>query len=163
MSKSQRGDAPVVQPVPWNAGSPALPEFADQGQAQVAESKPDAVEPFAAEINVASAEKAPGWKPEPQQSVFDPKVKAKSVFAPPEKPVVKNEPIVFELHENDPTWLQLVNFCQKHGNDIIQARYPHPRGECVDTIYRGVTVFAHPTTQVRHKIHGWIDWQDAIY
>jgi hypothetical protein len=157
MSKAARSDAPVVQPAPWNA--PALPEFSSEGKAQVTDTKSGAVEPFEPIVDTDR----PGWKPEPQQSVFNPEVPRKSVFAPAPKAPAPEGPKVYPLGEDDPTWLQLVNFCQKHGKDIIQARYPHPRGECVDTIYRGVTVFAHETTQVRHIKHGWIDWKDAIY
>lgn len=175
MSKSnQRVGNPAEQAVPWGQASaaantaavngetstPTIPQFSEQGQAQVAPEKADAAEPF----NPPIVDKSPAWKPEgTQQSPFDPSVKTKSVFAPKVKPVVVEEKKVFPLTENDPTWIELVKFCQKHGDMIIQARYPHPRGECIDTIYRGVTVFAHETTQVRHITVGWIDWKDAIY
>jgi hypothetical protein len=152
---------PAEQAVPWGA----VPQFSEQGQAQVSEQRPDATEPFTnpGAPNLPIVANAPEWKPEPQQSPFDPSVKTKSVFAPKVKPVVKEEAKVFPVTENDPDWVTLVKFVQKHGEHIIQARYPHPRGECIDTIYRGVTVFAHETTQVRHVTQGWIDWKDAIY
>ena len=160
---SQRVGNPAEQAVPWGSMG-AAPQFSDEGQAQVIESKPNAVEPFSEPTNVATGvETAPAWKPEAQQSVFDPVVKTKSPFAPKAKPVVVEESKFFPVTDDDPTWLTLVQFCQKHGEHIIQARYPHPRGECIDTIYRGVTVFAHETTQVRHIKLGWIDWKDAIY
>lgn len=90
-------------------------------------------------------------------------VTQKSPFAPKAKPKKVEEKIEFEVTENDPSWGEFVNFCRKHGEHIIQARYPKPLGECVDTLWRGITVFAHETTQVRHVKLGWIDWKDAIY
>lgn len=181
MTKAQtRVGNPAEQAVPWGqGGGPVLPNFSDEGQAQVAPANPDAAEPFEkggefeGGVNLNDprlgnapnivANEAPTWKPEPQQSPFDASVKTKSPFAPKVKPVIVEESKFFPLTDDDPTWLGLVQFCQKHGENIIQARYPHPRGECIDTIYRGVTVFAHETTQVRHVKLGWIDWKDAIY
>lgn len=147
---AKRSDAPVAQPVPWNGGgvpapAPATPDFADP-PTHVASSEPPAT-PMA----------------EPQRSVFSGEPPKKSVFAPSAKKVEEVKENVFPLGENDPSWIELVRFAQKHGNTIVQARYPHPRGLCIDTMYRGVTVFPHPTTQVRHVVHGWIDWKDAIY
>jgi hypothetical protein len=162
MTKSQRSNAPVSQPAPW---SPSIqPEFSNEGKAAIEESKPDAAEPFEPQPNVAIPKPPAGWEPEPQQqSPFDERVKTKSVFAPPIKAKVEVKEEVFPLGEDDPTWVELVKFCQKHCEVIIQAHYPHPRGACIDTIWRGITVIAHPTTQVRHVTHGWIDWKDAIY
>lgn len=154
MSKAPRTGNPVPQAAPWGAA----PNFVGD-DVEVKESGPDIVEPFPSNVDTT-----PKWTPEAGQvSPFGGEVARKSPFAPPPKPKVEVKIEIYPLAEGDPSWLELVNFVQKHGEFIIQARYPHPRGECVDTIYRGVTVFAHPTTQVRHVKHGWIDWKDAIY
>lgn len=86
----------------------------------------------------------------------------KSPFAPKPKPKAEPEPEPFPMGDA-PLWGDLVRFVQKHGDKIIQARHPQPRGICVDTIYRGVTVFPYPETQLRHVDYGWIDWKDAQY
>ena len=163
--QNQRVGNPSEQAVPWGAqglalsetqvpvsGGAVLPEFSNQGEG--------ILDPGNCHDVVSET---PTWKPEGEQHSPFTEPPRKSPFAPKAKPVVVEEVKVFPLSENDPSWLELVKFCQKHGDNIIQARYPHPRGECIDTIYRGVTVFAHESTQVRHKVLGWINWQDAIY
>lgn len=168
MATARKGDPAPVPNVPWgthqNGETPTPPiETPIQEAAMTPEQALAAlgidVEPLA-----ASDMQPPQVTPEQIQSAFGGQpMKQASPFAPKPKAQVEPEPEPLKLSEDDPTWLELVQFCQKHGQIVIQARYPQPRGGCIDTIWRGVTVFAHPTTQVRHKDLGWIDWKVAIY
>jgi hypothetical protein len=89
-------------------------------------------------------------------------IKQSSPFAPKPKPAPEPEAEIFDLGDA-PSWGELVAFVQRHGDVIIQVRYPAPRGVAIDTIYRGVTVITHPTCELRHVKLGWIAWKDAQY
>jgi hypothetical protein len=87
----------------------------------------------------------------------------RSPFAP-KRPKTQAEVDAEQYPMGDaPNWGDFVRFIQKNAEHIIQARHPQPRGEAVDTIYRGVTVLRHPTCEIRHKTEGWISWEDSQY
>jgi hypothetical protein len=139
---------PEIPQVPWNVPQQTEPEPEHIADFVEIEEQAKPVAPTQEQIAAAFS-----GEPVKQASPFAPKPKEKKVE---EKPA-------FELTENDPSWGELVNFCRQHGDKIIQAHYPTPRGECVDTLWRGIPVTAHEITQVRHIDLGWIDWKDAIY
>jgi hypothetical protein len=62
-------------------------------------------------------------------------------------------------HEGEaiPAWIDFVAHITKHGDKIIQARYPNPRAEVVDTIWRGVPIFDSETVEYRYLSGGWIE------
>lgn len=137
---------PVASAESGGANSMTNPEFIIPKQAPQGEAPPD---------RTAKLEAL-------QASLSGQPVKQSSPFAP--KPVEKKAVEVEKFEMGDaPDWGSLVRFVQKHGDVIIQARHPQPRGECIDTIYRGVTVFPYETCQLRHKTLGWVTWQDAQY
>lgn len=157
--KLERTGEPVTVAVPWGnaASTVAVEEAADQFEA-MGDATPTFAPPegnatpivddkFAERIKAAFT-----GEPMAQASPFAPKPKAPAAPAPE----------TFDLGDA-PSWGQLVGFVQKHGDIIIQVRYPKPLGIAIDTIYRGVTVITHPTTEVRHVRLGWIKWADAQY
>lgn len=159
---------PVPVQAPWNPNPPPTAEqVAAAGQvdelADIFESAPEGSStptnvvndpiPPSPEERAAAIRASLGNDVVAQKSPFAPKPKAKSNT---------KEVEVFEMGDA-PLWGDLVKFCQKHGDVIIQARHPQPRGEAIDTVWRGVTVFAHATTEVRHIKHGWVTWADAQY
>lgn len=151
---------PATVQVPWGQQAPSAEEQAAiDAFAEVPDvpSRP-VFEPVADPIPPSPEERAAAIK----SAMTNEPVSQKSPFAPKPKVKAEAEPEPFEMGDA-PSWGDLVRFVQKHGENIIQARYPQPRGECVDTIYRGVTVFRHPTTEVRHVKLGWITWEDAQY
>lgn len=91
--------------------------------------------------------------PQPGQKGFNPFIH--KVAPPPPIPVEK-----FDEQDGLIGWGAFVKFVQQH-KEIIQARYPNPRGDCIDTIYKGVPVFNHPTVEYRHKDHGWVSHEVA--
>lgn len=97
-------------------------------------------------INVAKT-------PQPGEKGFNPFIH--KVAPPPPIPVEK-----FDEQDGLIGWGAFVKFVQQH-KEIIQARYPNPRGDCIDTIYKGVPVFNHPTVEYRHKDHGWVSHEVA--
>lgn len=92
---------------------------------------------------------------------------SRNPFKPPPKPVkARNlDPVhlgQIPRPEGTPQWSVFAQFIMKHGDVIIMAKYPHPYGEVVDTMWRGVPV-AHDdqVTEVRHITVGWIGWDLA--
>lgn len=156
MTKTKQQAVPWGQPAanvlntihPPVQDEPNLGDVTDAIEAQVQpEFAPAATDEFAERIKSAFT-----GQPVEQASPFAPKPKAAP--AP--------EPETFELGDA-PSWGVFVQFIQAHGRDIVQAHYPKPLGAAVDTIFRGVTVIAHPRTEVRHVKLGWIRWEDAQY
>lgn len=156
-ANSQRTGEPVVAQVPWSqqaeqaVDEPAAsqPEFVDTPSA-------DLVDAFAARENF---ERRPG-----DASPFEQEPTPDRKFNPfKDKPPVEKaaEPEPYSL-DGAPSWGDFVKFIMKYGNVIAQARYPQPRGECVDTIWKGIRVIAHEKCQILHIKHGWVDWADAI-
>lgn len=167
MSK-QRSGAPVAAPVvPWGAPTeqPAVEDAQVDALTIAFESAGDtSQEPTEESSLPPQTERGPADAfADRVKAAFSGEVQAqKSVFAPKPKAQVAPEPEPFPMGDA-PSWGDLVRFVQKHGNLIIQVRYPQPKGECIDTLYRGVTVFRHETCQLRHNVEGWIDWADAQY
>lgn len=153
--KTERTGDPVVAQVPWGAAPNALDQATDAFEAAG-----DATPSFAPEM---TAEVKSDDFAERIKSAFSGQPMAQaSPFAPKPKVAPAPEPEIFDLGDA-PSWGELVAFVQRHGKDIIQVRYPAPRGVAIDTLYRGVTVFTHPTCELRHVKLGWIAWQDAQY
>ena len=174
--KVERTPDPVIAQVPWGA-APIDQDTRDRQNSYVApeddlanafENTPDFVATGTEQLPEATRSAMGATiQPPPSQAKIDAAfsgqpVKQSSPFAPKPKAPVEAKPEPFEMGDA-PSWGDLVRFVQKHGNIIIQVRHPRPLGECVDTLWRGVTTFAHPTCQLRHKDLGWIDWQDAQY
>lgn len=88
-------------------------------------------------------------------------------FKPPPKPVKPRnlDPVhlgQIPRPESTPLWSTFAQFIMKHGDVIIAAKYPHPYGEVVDTMWRGVPVtHDDQVTEVRHVTAGWIGWDLA--
>src|SRR6185437_16358625 len=129
--KSERTGDPVVAQVPWGQPANALDQATDAFEV-AGDTTPSFAPEMTPEVKTDEfAERiksAFSGQPMPQASPFAPKPKAAP--AP--------EPEIFDLGDA-PSWGELVAFVQRHGKDIIQARYPAPRGVAIDTIYRGVT------------------------
>ncbi len=157
--KVERTAEPAQVQVPWGQppADPLLEDAAD-AFAQMPDASPNFAPPTGPDPMIpANSGLAP------TESVFSGEVpKQASPFAPPPKAKIVPEPEKFEMGDA-PLWGDLVRFVQKHGDVIIQCRHPQPRGIAVDTIYRGVTCFAHPTCELRHIKHGWVSWADAQY
>lgn len=150
---------PAAVAVPW--GQQAQQTSAEeQAAAEMFEQLPDS--PSQPSFVAPVPDPIPPSPQEIRAALHHETVEQKSPFAPKAKPKADAQEEVFEMGDA-PSWGDLVRFVQKHGDDIIQVRYPQPRGECVDTIYRGVTVIRHPATELRHKTLGWITWEDAQY
>lgn len=173
--KVERTGEPVPVAVPWGTqpSAPAVqtqaPEQADaaldQATAEFEALGDELISPdFAPDLGPKEDTKVePADFAERIASAFSGEpVKQASPFAPKPKPPAPPAPEVFDLGDA-PSWGELVGFVQRHGDVIIQVRYPHPRGVAIDTIYRGVTVITHPTCEVRHVKIGWITWKDAQY
>lgn len=165
MSNSKRTNSPVATAVvPWAVPIGQEKEYIEQHNAEQAAVQ--AFERADAEIQAITGIPNDSVQMEPVQdlkSLFAPApTHGKSVFAPPPKAEVKAPEPEFSM-EGAPSWGELVAFVQKHGKTIVQVRYPRPLGEAIDTLWRGVTVIKHESTEVRHEKHGWIKWEDAIY
>jgi len=131
--------------------APVFPNFAPQDSARDAQTTADL-----AKVDAANVERI-------RASFAGAAIAQKSPFAPKAKAPEMKAPEPFPMTEDTPSWGEFVNFIRKHGDKIVQARYPQPRGECIDTLYRGVQVFPWATSEVRHIAHGWVGWSDAQY
>lgn len=119
------------------------------------------------------ASDTPAWLQNPADPIKQSPEKAQmSPFSEPEPvdnpflaPPPAEAPEAPKLHEPDedtPQWGTFVNFILRYGDVIISGEYPTPRGECVDTIWRGVPVVDGPRARVRHKHAGWVNWETAV-
>lgn len=175
--KTERTGDPAPVAVPWaNPQAPEAPAAVTQRPEQTEEALERATSEFEA---MGDSPIGPTFAPDlgPKEDAQDrpaefaeriaaafsgQPISQASPFAPKPKPAPEAPPEIFDLGDA-PTWGELVAFVQRHGDIIIQVRYPQPRGVAIDTIYRGVTVITHPTTELRHAKLGWIPWQDAQY
>ena len=158
---TQRTGAPIVPQVPWGQQAEqvveepvaATPEFIESPPDEQADNLPDA---FAArdEFERKAGDASPFVAPPTPDRKFNP-----FTDKPPVEKADEAQP--FSL-EGAPSWGDFVKFIMKYGNVIAQARYPQPRGECVDTIWKGVRVVAHEKCQILHLQYGWVNWADAI-
>lgn len=157
-SNAPRVGAPIVPQVPWGQQAeqaveePAAmaPEFVESEQQSALEDAFAARDDFERKEGDASPFVAP---PTPDRK-FNP-----FTDKPPVEKAAEVEPFSME---GAPSWGDFVKFIMKYGNMIAQARYPQPRGECVDTIWKGVRVVPHEKCQILHLQYGWVDWADAI-
>jgi hypothetical protein len=159
-NKTERVGEPAAVAVPWGntQTTPTIDEVADQIEA-MGDTQPDFVgDPEASKEQVVD----PEFADKIRAAFTGQPIEQASPFAPKPKAAPAPAPQKFDLGDA-PSWGQLVAFVQRHGDVIIQARYPAPLGEAVDTMYRGVTVIAHPTCELRHVKLGWIKWADAQY
>ena len=164
--KVERTGDPASVQVPWGAGLGNTQAPIDDALVDAFDQMPDVAPRFAAPTGAGQTEPGPVDRfadAIKSESVFSGEIaKQASPFAPPPKPKAAAEAPKFEMGEA-PLWGDLVRFVQKHGDVIIQVRHPQPRGEAVDTIWRGVTCFAYETCELRHVKHGWVKWADAQY
>lgn len=157
----QRTGDPVVPQVPWG-------QQGDQATQEPAASQPEFIDtppPFDPTPAVFNPPTEPGFqRKEGDVSPFEQEPTPDRKFNPfKDKPPVEQAtaPEPFSI-DGAPSWGDFVKFIMKYGNVIAQARYPQPRGECVDTIWKGVRVVAHEKCQILHTKYGWVDWADAI-
>jgi hypothetical protein len=101
--------------------------------------------------------------PEPEQ------MKRNPFTTPPPEPPPPAPPELFERIDTTPMWNDFVKFIMKYGNHIISAEYPNPPKShhnlaltYVDTLWQGVPVANGPRARIRHKLEGWVDWEDCI-
>jgi hypothetical protein len=155
---AKKAPEPVIAQVPWNVPDPA--QVPDEPGNVMDDSNLDDL--AAAIFNQPETTAEPSDIERARASFAGEPVKQRSPFAPaPKAPEVEEKP-VYEMGDA-PTWAEFVNFIRAHGNLIHRARYPQPRGECIDTMWKGVTVLAHPTCEIQHVQYGWVSWDDAQY
>lgn len=90
-----------------------------------------------------------------------PKASANPFKAPPPVVIEETEPEARTIPEDTPSWGDFVRFITLHGNQLIMAEYPLPKGDVVETMWAGIPVRDGDSARLRHKVAGWVDWETA--
>jgi len=89
-------------------------------------------------------------------------VRQRSPFAPKPDDYVEDEKPFYEMGDA-PDWSEFVKFVRDHGNLVHRVSHPQPKGDCIDTLWKGVPVIAEPECRLQHVQYGWVSWADAQY